>query len=615
MSAGVTFITHTLPHTASFVRPLLLALPLALLAACDAATFAPDGESYRDDVSPPQTGISVDLAGGSDTLQVWGDVELRYTVDLDGKPFRFAELYLDGELLETKGRMEPFELDTEDLSDGLHTLGLVVYAGAATGSLADALDAEVVYAVAERPALVDNAPVTPVEILSVGPENGRMAIRWERYTRPGFERYILSGNHGDFSFSTQDRAVTVAYDDAYVGGEEASYRLIVQAAGEQATPSWAGHADPGAALTAAERLGDYAVRLAWRPSPFYANVAAYRLERRRTWDESDWSPVLVSASDTSFTDELPERLGQEYVYRLTVERDGLYDIEAGAQVVRTGTVPPFFSPLYLQATDAVIGVRGDEIVRVRPGSDEVAAAAPYPGHPFATRDGARLFAADGPLLHELDPQSLQIVATLDLRPLYGSDVVAGSPVAGDGGRILLSYVRGVQGGLGVLAVDFDRGVSLARLSGGGRRLGPVSPSGRYAIVHGSAEGFGGDLYELTDTGFVRRRGGFGRYPTFLDDERILALAGAGGALYTVPTGDLLVEYATDAGGPPACDAASGLCAGVTASDLPDVVVFDPETGAERARLPISSDLGSPASFAFVDRAIWVTGAYQRLDLP
>ena len=599
------------------LRPSVLPLALLLaLAGCDAATYEPTGENHHDELAPPQSGISVDLVGGSDTLMVWGNAELRYTLDLGGKPFQRAELYLDGRLIESKGRPEPFTLATADLADGQHEVTLIVYAGAGTGSLADVLGAEAVYAAVERTLLVDNAPVTPVEILSVGPENGRMAIRWERYDRPGFERYILSDAYGDFSFSSENRDVTVAYDDTYVGGEETSYRLIVQATGDQATPSWAEYTHPGAALTTADRLGDYRVRLAWRPTPFYASVAAYRLERRR-WDdnESGWTTLLASASDTSFVDNLPERLGQQYTYHLTVERDGLYAIEAGTQVVRAGPPKPFVSPLYLQATDAVIGVRGDEIVRAIPGTGEVVAAAPYAGQPFATRDGARLFAADGPLLHELDPQSLQTVATLDLRPLYGSDVIASDPMAGEDGRILLSYVRGVQGGLGVLAVDFDRGVSLARLSGGGRRLGPVSPSGRYAIVFGNAEGFGGDLYELTDTGFVRLRGGFGRYAAFLDDDRILALSNTGGALYAVPSGDPLADYATEANGPPMCDAASGLCAGVTPAALPDVIVFDPETGAERARLPIASFGFSPATFAFVDRAVWVTGAYQRLDLP
>lgn len=192
------------------LHPALLLSAFALVGGCDAVTYEPSGEN-RVEVTPPQTGIVVDLDAAPDTLTVWGNIAVRYRFDLGGKPLVSTDLYVDGVLLSRYSLADSLlQFDSRELEDGFRTVRVVAYAASQSGSLADVLGAETVAAAAELTLLVDNAAPSLVEVMEPDVHEGQLRIRWERYGRLNFRyyeiyRYRASGDEWGRSPSLKTR--------------------------------------------------------------------------------------------------------------------------------------------------------------------------------------------------------------------------------------------------------------------------------------------------------------------------------------------------------------------------------------------------------------------------
>ena len=365
------------------------------------------------------------------------------------------------------------------------------------------------------------------------------------------------------------------------------------------------------------------VRVTWSATPFYANLDQYMVERRLAPSDG-FGRVFASDTGTTFVDELDGRLGARYTYRLRSTPDfppGVprNPVDGGEQDIVLDPVVPFASPLYLREADVLLGVVGNTFVRIDPDTFGTLASVPRVGSLFASPDGDRLFASDRFTVRELDPQTLEEIASLDLRTLYGSEAEPRGLRATDGGLLFASHaeyrVPTLYSGLGVNVIDFDARTSRGQLRSDARGLAGVSPDGRYFLSTVlSAER---ELYEVTPDGLVLLRSDV-QPGTLLRGERVLRLDGAV-STYDLFSDALLERHPIPVTGAPVFDPASGLYAAYAADGSHTAIVFDLETGREYARVPIDREM----TFSFAVRTLFATPRlssdrrvfYRRLDLP
>ena len=603
------------------------------LIGCDALEYEPSGENVGDAV-PPTTGITVDLAA-SETITVWGQATLRYTLDLGGKTFVGVEVYLDGELFGTSESQTAFSFASTQVPDGRYTLRLVAYARSGTGSLADQLGAEVVVSEVMRTLVVDNAPPSPVRILGAEPVAGRLRLRWSAYPRSSFQEYrVYSGRYGQTRLraTLRDRDRTTWIDSLFVGGD-VRYEVVVAAAnGEVASEEFVVEA-PVPQPLAFEPLGEDGIRLTWSASRFPGNVARYVIERQSTSFGAPWeaAAVTVDGRDTVIVDGVGDVFAAQYYYRIRTEAADDTAVESGGFRAWAEARRAVRDLVYLAASDAFVGFQVDEydtrmgLVRLDAQTLDVQAERPFGGisyaSVFAPRDGTRLFTMEDGVVRERDPHTLAVVRSLNLNTLLGVEVRPPDPVATEGGLILFSRVE-LQGptryfGRGVVAVDFDAGTVLAQRSGAPAYVTSMidaSADGRHALIYDGAPA----LYRLNESGQrFERVGSVSETSAFLGQgDRIASLLGSNIAILDTESLATIRTFPNTGGSRNVLvDPATGYVATYDGAydnqSAPLLTVYDPVAGTEVAHLHIAADafLGS---YQLLNHTLWAGGFHRRL---
>jgi hypothetical protein len=603
-------------------------------AGCDALEYEPSGENLGD-AAPPTTGIAVDFASGR-TLAVWGEVTLRYRLDLGGKSFAGVEVYLGDELFGTSESPHAFSFSSTRVPDGRYTLRLVAYARSGTGSLADRLGAEFVVDEVAGTLIVDNAPPQPVRVVGAEPVDGRLQLRWSPFTRPSFQEYrVYAGRYGQAALraTVTDAGRTTWTDSLFVGGAM-DYEVGVFAAGGQAQSETFTFEAPVPQPLAFEPLGEGGIGLTWSASLFSRNVARYVVERKFTSLGASWEEVVVTASglDTTHVDAAGDVFAAQYYYRVRTEAADGTAVESDAMVAWAEERRPVRDLVYLAASDAFVGFAVDEhgyktgIVRLDAQTLEVQAEQPFGGvsyaSAFAPRDGRRLFTIEDGVVRERDPRTLAVVRSLDLNALLGVSVRPPDPVAAENGRIFFSRVES-QGptlyyGRGVVAVDFDAGTIVASRSGGSAyatTMIDAAADGRHALIYDGEAA----LYRLNEpAGRFERVGPVPERSAFLGGgEEIVSLLGGDAVIRDTETLATIRAFSV-AGGTRILlvDPVTGYLAGYDGPYDSDgstslLAVYDPATGAEVARVRVALDafLGR---YQLLNHTLWAGGFHRRL---
>jgi hypothetical protein len=599
------------------------------LIGCDTLEYEPSGENVGD-AAPPTTGITVDLAAG-ETITVWGQAVLRYTLDLGGKTFVGVEVYLDGELFGTSESQHSFSFASTQVPDGRYALRLVAYARSGTGSLADQLGAEVVVSEVVRTLVVDNAPPQAVRGLSAASVEGRLRLRWSPYPRTNFQAYhvyeIYSGQRR-LRATLTDRTQVAWADPLFTGGN-IRYVVAVEAAGGVAESEEVVVSVPPAAMLGFESLGEEGIRLTWSASPFPANVARYVLERRPDVAGALWedAAVIPGARDTVYVDTVGEVFAARYVYRVrtepfeagVVQTETLLTAWSGDRLGVTGVVSLHASDGFAAYAPRADGL-GADLVRIEAASFEIVADRPISvfgnSSVFATRDGARLFTISNGVVQEHDPRSLAVVRSLDLNALLGYQARPYTVVAADDGRLFFSRVELRDGtlysGIGVDVVDFETGTFVGSIRPPrGLALIDASANGRYALIAGSESA----LYEVNEAGTFRRIGPVSETSRFLGHgDEVASFSGSvvqvleAATLNVVRTFPMSTDFYRLL-----VDPATGYVAGYR--DAPygqaetTVSVYDPATGAEVTQIRAAALF---ESYQLQGNTLWGSGFYRRL---
>ena len=534
-------------------------------------------------------------------------------------------------------------VETGQVEDGTYALRVRAYAASGTGSLADRLGREEVVGEATRVAVVDNAPPGPVAVTSLGPEGGRLVVRWERYGRPNFQEYRVYevGPGGRRTLRARlDRPDATSWADSTFLAGEARYAVEVLAADQTALGEPAGRRFEPPAAVEGVPLGTDRIRVTWDATPFPAAFGAYVVQRRGSEYEMPRDVARITdAADTTLIDAVPDRFGAVYTYTVRTEGAG-----GGAYAGEPLAVPLDAEAAvsavagYASGPDVFVGLSPDRqsLVRLDPETFAVTASLPLGAEPYevaVSPSGQALTLSRYAASRLVEVAPLAVVSEFSLRDVLGpyaypSDVGQGGPgVLTDGGLYLSSYTEyhspAAYGGLGVVALDARAGQVAARLDAEGTRppsfrvdydpvfLRTASTDGRYIVTSEYPEFV---LYERTEAeGFVRLGVAATLNPAndvvFVGDRQLAVTEPGNGRVRVleVPSLREVSGFAAPVIRNVAYDAASGLLYGSVSTSQANVYLgYDPETGAN------AFSVQSRRAARLVGGVLWADGTYRRV---
>jgi len=630
-----------MPLRVSKRRGGLLALVVAVLCSgllgCDGLGYTPSGEHFVEVEPPTGEGVTLELVGSDEVLVARGRVVLEYRLELGGwyineivvaaEPEEGAEIPLG-----STHDYEQFVFDSRELENGRYMLHLRVRTNSGSGSLADVLGAEQLILTLSQPISVENG--TPaVAFTNVARVDGRVVVEWEPSRRVGFEYYELkriywSGSSWyDVLGPTRitNREATRFEDRAFVGGR-VRYELTVGASGEDPHYTTIEHAEPPPQPLAISQPDG--VFLEWSPTPYSANFSRYRLQRRRIpYGSPEPVATYYSPDETTHLDAEPRAFGSISEYALHTESE---EVAAPAEKVygwtgnrvevgeAEGSTPPDRVEMraHLPTVNAYLADVDDadyhgptRSVLIDASTSAVRAVLDQAYQYTVSPDGRRLFAYDGAVLRELDPQTLEPIRSVDLAALFGPmDWVYGL-IATDVGLVCGKFLSELA------CVDMESGAVVRRDAADLYYFVAVSPDGRHAVWDADEP----QLVRITPAGFepVARVSdwslGEGTFARFLDNERFAFVRYSFAVVQDAETGAVLQQTPLPerfevTGYDPDRDVLTGFS---TEFDLPLLLAFDAMTGEERFRL--ESGTRAPRSFRFAGDRAWVDGFYREID--
>jgi hypothetical protein len=247
--------------------------------------FEPEGENFVVLDKPSFDGLEINLSHANGPVYIYRPTTLSYEVEEGALQLVRIEGVIDGtSIVDPKNPARLF-VDPAKFSNGSHTLSITAAFVSQSQSLSSVLGKEETLVNKEFEIVVDLALGDPLEIKSIGPENGMLYVRWDPPAKSNFLRYqvkrFIKDSNGQWTEYYLPKAwmldATTLYfrDSLYVGGD---VRYQVDMLGYKSTRSGI-HKDAHFKTLQYEiqPINDDQVVLKWPPSPFYNSISTVSL--------------------------------------------------------------------------------------------------------------------------------------------------------------------------------------------------------------------------------------------------------------------------------------------------------------------------------------------------
>ena len=173
----------------SIMRTFHLLLLVLIILGCN---YSPNGSNYiqsETDISPSIFSPTISPSAFiDDTLNVYGGVQIDFNIELNGKYLKGINYWLDDDTLsqwadydDNYYRSLPIGLNTNTISDGVHTLHFEFTTNTGRNNVADLLQAEYLVYRDSIQFIVKNGPPAAPRILDMQNVNGSLSINWTPY--------------------------------------------------------------------------------------------------------------------------------------------------------------------------------------------------------------------------------------------------------------------------------------------------------------------------------------------------------------------------------------------------------------------------------------------------
>lgn len=291
------------------IKLYLLLIVLLLFVTCEKLHYKPSDEVNFQHIDKPSNDLIIDLKNPTDTLGVWGLLNIKYKFDTNYRQLENIFVYLDTVLLQNVLYDSLFLLNSFDFNDGLHELKIVIISQSGSGSLSDELGMETLKDSVMIPFVIDNAPLSSVQITSIIPSQSVLYLNWQKYPRFNFDEYRIYRHDNSLVAIIKDRNITSVKDIDYLGGS-ISYKIRVIAKNNYIDSQYFQFQDSGSKILHLQNNNNENITITWNRCKYDSAFASYILER----NIYNWDPIrtITSITDTSFTDT--EFYFGDYIY-------------------------------------------------------------------------------------------------------------------------------------------------------------------------------------------------------------------------------------------------------------------------------------------------------------
>jgi len=439
-----------------------------ILFACE---YEPEGLFEVNLPKPEIPAISIDLNVPPDTIWLEEYQEIRFSLRLNGKDFKYFEVKFNGQSIgyyhdsQTSGTIY---LDPYAIPSGRYLLEFYVKTSTQSGSLADKLGAEDYDTVIAIPVVVDKAlPSSEEATMSLNDTEAGLMLQWKVYTRKNFYAYILEARYGDnmgYQTLTQiDNSRQNTFKDVgYLGGK-VEYRLTIMAVqGGMVYPFYGEpiiYDSPGISLTEFELKGDSLIQMAWNRAPRPHAFGAYLVicHSCSYFGEVEIARI-TDINDTTFAiTDIP--FGDEVFFSFRVESisnsfNGPIQFFYQQKSFRRGQ--PTFSAYLLRykvASSSFYAEDNGTLFRIDENTLEKAAQIPvtvygdfYNPQPYVfSSRGDHLYLSRNNRLEKINPATLQIDKVISTRTFFGYDAFLRPHQVSDNNRLLVHAYERVGG--------------------------------------------------------------------------------------------------------------------------------------------------------------------------
>ncbi len=395
---------------------------LLICFAC--SEFQPSGDNIVE-VDDITTEISVGALGFADTLYAAGVIDLQYQVDISDGEFAFLKVFVDSQVVDTSYNDSFISFDTRPYPDLPHRITLEAWAYTRTGSLADALDRELVMARSSSFVIrFDNRTAVTAAVRSVGLNNGRILVTWRPTCRPDFVAYEVRKN-GQAVAQINDCQQASWVDENYIGGET-TYRVIVirEASQVGGPPNASGAINLAIPSIVSSGLSeDGTLEVAWsRCQPFH-NFVSYEVlvEGEVVYTTNDVNDTTLSGQPAIFGS------GQDYQIRTS---PGRFDQSVLSDIVKvtSGDPCPAFDRLQYRPDQSSIYLITDDdrsigkIYRLDASTLETLNTSGGGGDVGIGSDNSFIVSGNQNNIHTANLLTFSQVSTSDLDAIAGYDV-------------------------------------------------------------------------------------------------------------------------------------------------------------------------------------------------
>jgi hypothetical protein len=277
----------------------LLPLHILLFFFLSTCKYAPlETNDQSVDMPQPNIDFNIIVLDTNSSNIFRGDVKIAIQTLLHGHTVIAIQGYLNDRNL-TLDTTHPgyISFRSNYYTDGNYTFRLILYTTTNSGSLADRIGEEYIYAIKEYPVIVFNAPIQTPSITGFSVVDGALSINWSKYSQPGFKKYVLMKN--EVIIATITTSSQTNYQDTTYIGEYATYKLITSVLSYTLTGDNNSCILPPTEFTAATQTKDGKTQLTWKPCSFIHAFGKYVLAGLA--DTAEFS----SLSDTTCFDDLP----------------------------------------------------------------------------------------------------------------------------------------------------------------------------------------------------------------------------------------------------------------------------------------------------------------------
>lgn len=447
--------------------------------------------------------VDVKAAEGMDTLRIFGNYKMDFTVNLNGHIVDFTKLVFNDSLIydTSNAIIKEYVFNSKNNKDGWYSLKYIIRSHLPPDSLRSFsvwFDDTTTFAV-----LIDNdSQPLPITITSAQPINGKLQLKWTRYEGAGFQQYVIYRT----SFETYQMVETISNpaknywrDPEYLAGNWGYF--IQLKAKDQAVDGDKKRVVYNVPELSLENIDNHRIELHWDRCLFDSTFGYYVIHRTYQSPEDLWYTSsqwkIISNIDETMTLDTDLIFGDLIFYELKMFSKSNDGYLRDHKSIYFGFTTSRFETIFYSEQNSLFYLIGSQTNILDANTFEVLST--HSMYPKFSIDGKNAYIRiNNTQLAKIEPLTMETIKVYNVQEIIGNELTIGDFAVANDNRVLvmtLTYEAPTYYYYKCLLLDLEKAVILAETARYPNNL-KGSADGNYWLVDKSL------LHYQENQGFV-----------------------------------------------------------------------------------------------------------------